>query len=190
VEAFGDHLGAYEDVDLAGFELEQGIAEGVLLLHGVRIDAGGAGFGEEGSEGVVDAFRAVSCEEDAGVSAFRAFARREFLEAADVADEAFAFLMERHGNRAVGAADDVAAGEALDAGGKAPAVDEEDGLFGALEALVEGDAETFTDDGWGPFGGPALFVPHVDDADEREAGAVGPFRHAEKLVFAAEGIVP
>ena len=42
MQALGNHLGANDDIDLALAELSQGVAQGVLAAHGVRIDAGDA----------------------------------------------------------------------------------------------------------------------------------------------------
>lgn len=135
VEAFGDHLGADEDVDFFRFEGEQGVAEGVFFAHDVGIDAGEAGFGEEFGEDFFDFLGAVSLEGDAGVVAGGAFAGDYGLVAADVADEAFVGAVVGKGEGAVGAVDDVTAGVALERAGKAAAVEEEDGLLAAFEAL-------------------------------------------------------
>lgn len=89
IEAFGDHLRPDEDVEAAGAESFEGVAESVLPAHGVGIDAGDAGVGEDAAEDVFGALRAEAGEADGRGAALGAVARGHLLKAADVADEAF-----------------------------------------------------------------------------------------------------
>ena len=58
VEALGDHLGAEEDVDLAGSEGGEGVLEDVFLARGIGVEAGEAGFGKDLAEDFLDLFGA------------------------------------------------------------------------------------------------------------------------------------
>ena len=114
MEAFGDHLGADEDIDLLGAEFPKDVAEVVLAAHGIRIDAGEAGGGENFLKDFFDFLGAVALEGDAGVFTLRAFFRDDGLVAADVADEALIGAVVGEGDGAVGAGAGVAAGVALE----------------------------------------------------------------------------
>lgn len=142
MEAFGDHLGADEDVDFLGFEFAEDVLEGVFAAHGIGIDAGEFCFGEDFLEDFLDFLGAVALEGDAGVFAFWAFFGDDGLVAADVADEAFIGAVVGEGDCAVGALAGVAAAVALERAGEASAVEEEDGLLPFFEALLEGGAES------------------------------------------------
>lgn len=109
VEAFGDHLGADEDVDLLGLEGIEEIAEGIFFAHGVGVDAGDAGGGEYFFQDVFDFLGAEALEEDAVVAAFGAFAWDDRLMAADVAEQAVVGAMVGERDGAVRAFADMAA---------------------------------------------------------------------------------
>ena len=191
VEPFGDHLGADEEVDFLGAEVAQGVAELVLALHGVGVHAGDAGLGEGGAHDGLGALGAEAGEFDAGIAAGGAFGGREAAGAADVADEAVVGPVEGHGDAAVLALDGLAAGFAGEGGVEAAAVDEEDDLLAALEAVGDGEAEFFGEAGGvggGDAGAFAAGQAHVHDADEGEFFAVGAVLHAQELVLAAAGV--
>ena len=87
------------------------------------------------------------------------------------------------GDAAVGALGDVAAEGALQGGGEAAPVEEEDGLFFAFEALGDGFLELRGKDGraFAEAGGLA----EVHDADDGHLDVVDAFEHFEEGVFAA-----
>lgn len=58
VEAFGDHLGAYEDVDFAFLEVGEEFGVVVLLEGAVEVHTSDVCFGEEDGEVVLDALSA------------------------------------------------------------------------------------------------------------------------------------
>ena len=189
MQALGDHLGADKDVDFLGFEFPEDVFEGVFAAHGIGIDAGEAGFGEDFLEDFLDLLGAVSLEGDAGIFALRTFPWDDGLVAADVADEALIGAVVGEGDGAVRALADMAAAVALQGAGEAAAVEEKDGLLAFFEALFEGGAEAVGEDGDLAFL-LLLFQTHVDDADERHGVGVGAFVEAEELVFSGEGVLP
>ena len=73
VQAFGDHLGADDDVDFALAEFSQGITQGVFAAHGVGVDASDPCLWEYLFEHPFDLFGAVALAADGGVSALGAF---------------------------------------------------------------------------------------------------------------------
>lgn len=89
MEAFGDHLGADEDVGFAGAELSEKAIVGPFVAGGVSIHTKGSDFGEDGVEGAFDLLGAGAFELEGGRSvAVRAcFGRRFFCVAAGVAVE-------------------------------------------------------------------------------------------------------
>lgn len=180
VEAFGNHLGAEEDVDFAGLEVGEGALEDVFLADGVAVEAGEAGFGEDFTEDFFDLFGAVALQANGGVLALGADAGDDGLVAAEVADEAFFGAVIGDGDGAVGALAGVAAGGTGERAGEAAAVEEEDDLVSGGELLVHGVAQALGEDGWAAFLG---LVAHVDDADEGEGLAVGTLFEGDELVF-------
>lgn len=189
VEAFGDHLGADEEVDFLGAEVAQGVAELVFAVHDVGVDAGDASGGEDGAQGGFSSFGSEAAEEQRGGVALGAFFGREGTHAADVADEAVVGFVEGEGDVAVGAADGGAAVEAGDGGVESAAVEKKDDLFALVEPALNGDAQDFGEDGDAVFGF-AFFEAHVDDADQREGFVVGAFGEVEMQVFAGAGVGP
>ena len=113
VEAFGNHLSTYEDVDFFRFEGEQGIAQGVFFAHDVGIDAGEAGFWEEFGKDFFDLLSAIALEGDAGVKTTGAFAGDDGLVTANMAHKPFICAMVGERKGAVWAMDDMTAGMAL-----------------------------------------------------------------------------
>ena len=71
VQSFGDHLGADEDVDLAGTEVAEDAAVILLALEGVGVHALDSRVGEKLREGVLDALGAQAGVTDGGIAAFR-----------------------------------------------------------------------------------------------------------------------
>ena len=172
IEAFGDHLGAEEDVDLAGFEGAECFADGTFLSGGVGVESGEAGFGEDLSEDLFDFLGAVTLEVDALFVALRAAAGDDGLVAAEVADESFFGAVVGEGEGAVLTFADVSAVGALEGTGEAAAVEEEDDLLAILDAGFDAVAEFVGEDG--ELGLLLLrFKAHVDDAEGLEGGGGG-----------------
>ena len=69
METLGDHLGAEENIDLAGAKIAEDAAEVILALEGIGIHAGDARLGKEFREGFLDAFRADAGVADGGIFA-------------------------------------------------------------------------------------------------------------------------
>lgn len=182
MQAFGNHLSADEEVDLLRLKGVKQITQGIFFAHGVGIDAGDAGSGKHFAEDVFDFLRAESLQDNGGIRTLRAFARDDGLMAANMADEAVVGAVIGEGQRTMRAGADVAACRALKRAGKAAAVEEEDGLFAAFEALVNGHTQGVGEKGIAAFLF-ARFELHIDDPDERHLAVVGAFGQAKEAVF-------
>ena len=189
MQAFGDHLGADEDIDFLGFEFPKDVFECVFAAHGIGIDAGEASFWEDFLQDFLDLLGAVSLKGDTRIFTLRAFLWDDGLVTADVADESLIGAVVGEGDGAVRALAGVAAGVALEGAGEAAAVEEKDGLLAFFEALFEGGAESVREDGDLAFL-LLFFQAHVDDADERHGVGVGAFVEAEELIFSGKGVLP
>ncbi len=188
VEAFGDHLGAEEDVDLFGTEVAKGVAESVFSAGGVGVEARDLGGGEDLAENDFGFFGAVSLLANCGIVAVGAGAGDDGLVAADVADEAFFGAVVGEGDGAVVALDDVAAGWALEGAGEAAAVEEDDDLFVRFEAFFNGSTKDVGDDGVAPFVFLGLDA-HIDNAGEGEGSSIGALGEFDELVFTELGVL-
>lgn len=184
VEAFGDHLGADEDVDFTGAKGSKGFAERAFALHDVGVHAFDDGFWEDFDDGVLDFFGAGTAVFDAWVVAFAAGFWGDGDVTADVAYDAVDIAVVREGDGAVPTFFDVAAAFAQEGGGEAAAIEEENGLLFSLKPLVHGCEQFGREDTGGVFG----FVPHIDDADEGKFSVVDPGGHSQEVVFSGDGI--
>jgi hypothetical protein len=72
IQTLGDHLRADQEVELSGFEGVESVAKFVFAAHGIGIDAGGAGGGEDAAESFFDSLGSVTGEADGRGLAFRA----------------------------------------------------------------------------------------------------------------------
>ena len=153
MQALGDHLGADEDINLAGAEIAQDAAVIVLAFHGIGVHAADARVREEFGQGVLDLLRAGAGEADGRVAAFlvRAERRDRFDVAANVAGQVLLDAMVGEGDAAIGAIRDEAASRALQRGGVTAPVQEQDGLLAPFEPLVDGFLELRREDGTGLF---------------------------------------
>ena len=129
MKALGDHLGADEDVDLVRLEGSEGVTQRVFTAHRIRVDAGEFCFRENLCQDFLHFLRAVSLEENSGVTALGAFFRDDGLVAADMADEALVGPVVGERDGTVRALADMAAGGALQGAGESAAVEEQDGLL-------------------------------------------------------------
>ena len=100
VEALGDHLRAEEHVIFARAEVREDLPEEVLLAHGIRIDAGHAGAGEELGDGLLDLLGTVTLPADLRGATTRAEHRGAFLMVTQVAAGGVVGAMERQRNTA------------------------------------------------------------------------------------------
>ena len=124
MEAFGDHLGADDDVDFICFEFGEGVTECIFTAHGVSIDACDACFWEDFVDDGFYFFCSESLHADGFVPAFWAFSRGDGLVAAHVAYEAFITFVVGEWDGTVLALADVTAGWALEGTGESAAVKE------------------------------------------------------------------
>ena len=141
VVAFGDHLGAGENVEFTG---AHGVEEALIVAaagDGVAVHAADAGLRKGVVEFVFEAFRACAEEVEMFAGAVGAGFGDALGVAAIVAEEAFIAAMPGEGDGAVGAEDGLAAGAAVDKTGEAAAVHENHGLFACGEAFAEGFEE-------------------------------------------------
>ena len=88
VQAFRDHLGADEDVDLAGAKSVERFAVGVFAGHGVGVHSPNDGLGEDGGDVRLHFFGAEAGVDERVFAAFRAALRDGGAVAADVAAQA------------------------------------------------------------------------------------------------------
>lgn len=189
MKAFGDHLGADEDIYFVGFKFFEDVLQCVFPAHGIGVDSCEAGFREDLLQHFFDFLCAVSLEGNSGVLTFRAFPWDDGLVAADVTNQALIGAVIGKGDSTVRALAYVAAAVALQGAGEATSVEEEDGLLSLFEALFKGGAEPVGEDGDLAF----LFLffqPHVDDADERHGVCIRSLIQAEDFVFPREGVLP
>ena len=163
IESLGDHLGADEDVEFAGAELFEDALVGVLGGHGVGVHARDAGLGEECLGDGLDLFGAEAGEADFGVAAVGAGGWGSSFGAAEVAGEESGLLVVGVGEAAVLAGGDVAAFGAHELGGEAAAVEEEDGLLGLVESVVDEILESSGEDL--RLSGDGGLLGHVDELD-------------------------
>ena len=152
----------------------------MFFAHGVAVEAGEAGFGEDFAEDLFHFLGAVALQADGGVLALGADAGDDGLVAAEVADEAFFGAVIGDGDGAMGAFAGVAAGGAGEGAREAAAVEEEDDLVSGCQFLVHGVAQALGEDGRAAFFG---LVAHVDDADHGEGLSVGSLGEGDELVF-------
>ena len=184
VEAFGDHLGADEDVDFTGAKGSEGFAECAFALHDVGVHAFDDGFWEDFNDGVLDFFGTGTAVFDAWVVAFAAGFWGDGDVAADVAYDAVDVAVVGEGDGTVATLFHVATAFAQEGGGEAAAIEEENRLFLSLKPLVHGCEQFGREDTGGVFG----FVPHIDDADEGKFSVVDPSGHSQEVVFPSDGI--
>jgi len=181
VQALGEDLGAGEDVDAAGGKIGQDpvVAFGAAGLHGVAVDAEDAGVGQEAGDLFGETLGA-DAEHGHVAVAEGAFGGDEGFAEAIVADgqaageclggeggewivgrggaggrrgaSAVGAFVEGQGHIALAATEGVMAAWAEDEAAVAAAVQEEDGLFVAVEGFAEGLFEGAADDAglvWG-----------------------------------------
>ncbi len=145
VQALRHHLRAEQDVDVATAEGIEGFLEDAFLAGGVGVEAADGEIAKARLHLLLDALGAVSGEPGIEGAALGADARRLLRVSAVVADHLSLRLVVGEGHRAVFASKDEAAGAALEEGGKAPAVEKEDGLpprpVGLAHGLDEGRRE-------------------------------------------------
>ena len=132
VEALGDHLGADQDVDLAGLELAKDLFVPTLVGGGVPVPAEGASPGESGAHLLLDALSACADVAEVGAAALAAHLGPVDAVSAVMAEEATPGAVVDEGYLAAAALDYLAAVAAVDGGGEAPPIDEEDDLFAGL----------------------------------------------------------
>ena len=144
---------------------------------------------EKFPESVLDAFGAQAGVTDGGVGALRLGTRagNGGSVAANVTQELLSGAMEGERNGTVRALGDITATRALERGGPAPAIEEQDGLFLAFEALGEGLLEFLGKD-LDPLDLTVL-SPQVDDADDGHLPIVHAAGHLQERVFPAVDIV-
>ena len=189
VEAFGNHLGAEEDVGLFGAEGGEEFVVAVAAGGGVGVHPDDAGGGEDGVEGGLDALGAEAELLEVGGVAGGAGGGGAAPVAAEVAAEGVVLGVVGELGRAVGAAEHFAAGLALEGGGVAAAVEEEDGLLAAREAELDGLDERLAEDG-GALAGLAGLA-HVEGVDGGEGAAADALGQADEGVLAGlGGVVP
>ena len=188
VEAFGDHLGAKEDVDLLGTKVAKGVTEGIFASGGVGVEAGDLGGREDFAEDDFGLFGSVALLPDGGILTVGAESGDDGLVSADVADEAFFGPVVGERDGAVIALDDVTARRALEGAGESAAVEEYDDLASVFEAFFDSGTKNVRDDGVAPFVFFGLDA-HVDNAGEGEGGSVGALGEFNELVFSELGIL-
>ena len=170
IEPLGDHLRAEEQVELAGAEVREHLAELVLARHGVGVDARHAGAGEELGDDLLGALRAMALPADVGRAARGARGRGRRPVVAEVAAHGAVGPVQRQRHAAMRAGRRDAAGRADARARVAAAVEEEDGLLAAGEALAEGVDELPGEDGDAL--GVERLAAHVDDAEGGQRAVV------------------
>ena len=129
VQAFGDHLGADDDVDFALAKFLQGITQRVFTAHGVGVDACDSCLWEYFFDDTLYLLGAVALAADGGVSTLGAFLGGQCLVATHVADEAFISAVIGERDSAVAALADMAASRALHGAGESTAIEKQDDLL-------------------------------------------------------------
>ncbi len=212
IEAFGDHLRADQEIDLAAAKGVEGSLVIAGVVHGVGVHALDAQRGEFSEELIFRPLRALSEVGEAGLAEGAALGEHHGGEAVVALDGrigewanrrigdlffapsparrfAGSLAVDDHGGVAVVAHEDPVAAGAEDVVGVAAAVEEEDGLFflleGLFEVVLEGGGE---DVEAAAFFGLAF---HVDDEDAGHLGAEGAGGEGEELpIFVGVGVVP
>ena len=129
VQAFGDHLGADDDVDFALAKFLQGITQRVFTAHGVGVDACDSCLWEYFFDDTLYLLGAVALAADGGVSTLGAFLGGQCLVATHVADEAFISAVIGERDSAVATLADMAASRALHGAGESAAIEKQDDLL-------------------------------------------------------------
>ena len=182
IETLGDHLGAKQNVDLAGSEVTQCITEGVFLAGCIGIEAGESRSGKYLFENFLYLLCSISLKEDRAVMAFWAGLRDDGLVSTEMADQPLFGPVVGERDSAVLALADVPTAGALERAGKTTAVEEENDLLTLFQFFFHVHAEAFREDG----GSPLLFFclhSHVHDADERKGLTVCTFGEAQEFVL-------
>ena len=124
VQAFGDHLGADDDVDFTLAKFLQGITQGVFTAHGVGVDACDSCLWEDLFDDTLYLFGAIALAADGGVSTLGAFLGGQCLVATHVADEAVISAVIGKRDRTMAAFADMATAGALNRAGKSTSIEE------------------------------------------------------------------
>ena len=129
VEAFGDHLGADDDVDFTLAEFLQGITERVFAAHGIGVDAGDSCLWKYFFDDTFNLLSAVALAANSCVATLRTFFWWEGLVTTHVADEPVitSVVGERNGTMATFA--DVATAWALNGAGESTTIEKQDDLL-------------------------------------------------------------
>ena len=138
VETFGDHLGADEEVGLATGELGDDAFVGVTGAGGVEVHTGDACLGEGGRDDVLYFLCACPTVVEVDVATLRTGGGHTHGVATIVATEGVGGFMVSERNVAMGATGTPATLVALDDGGEASTVEEEDGLLATFEGGAYG----------------------------------------------------
>src|SRR6187401_1764192 len=165
VQAFGDHLRADQNIDLAAAKGAQSVAERVLPRHGIGIHPPNDRVRKELRDVRLHLLRA-----EAGIDEGVFLTRRTSLRyrggvPAEMTVQAGRGAMKRKRNAAVRALPRLAARAAEQRSGEATAVQEQDRLLAFLEPRRDRAVEFLAQDGE-RLRFP-LFLAEVDDADER-----------------------
>ena len=149
MQALGDHLRADEDVNLADAEVAQDAAVILLPFQGIGVHAHDPRVREELGQGGLDLLRAQAGVANRRVAAFlvRADGRHGLDVRADVAAELLLVAMVSQRDAAIGAFGHEAAEGALQRGGVAPPVQEQDDLLLPFHPLGDGLLELRREDG-------------------------------------------
>lgn len=137
MKSLGDHLGAYQNIDLVGFEGVERISQRVFPPHRVRIDACDLGAWQDLGDEFLHFLGSVSLEDDGRVPAFRTFFRNNGLVPADMTNQPLvrAVISQSHG--AVRALANVAALRALQGPRETTPVQEKDRLLAVFQTLLQ-----------------------------------------------------
>ena len=129
VQAFGDHLGADDDVDFALAKFLQGFTQGVFTAHGVGVDACDSCLWEYFFDDALYLLGAVALAADGGVSTLGAFLGGQCLVATHVADEAVISAVIGERDSTVAALANMTTAGALHGAGESTAIEKQDDLL-------------------------------------------------------------
>ena len=137
VVALGHHLGAEEDIEFPFPKIVEDFPGTVFPSGAVQVEPADSGLWQQPFQFFFHPFRAGAEVQDPMAVAFRAFRGYGMHGFAVVALQLVGLLMVHQGHVAVGAFEHIAAGGAHEGGGKAPAVQEQDGFLPSGNRLLE-----------------------------------------------------
>ena len=188
VQAFGDHLGADDDVDFALAKFLQGFTQGVFTAHGVGVDACDSCLWEYFFDDALYLLGAVALAADGGVTTLGTFLGGQCLVATHVADEAVISAVIGERDSTVAALANMTTAGTLHGAGESTAIEKQDDLL----SLGKLNLHTATQ-GIGEDGGPTFvffaFDAHVNDADDGQGLSIGTFGKGQQVVFVGFGIM-